>query len=138
MNDHETGGMVIGKKIKPEIISRIKSSSRVLSKIIKNDVENARDIFETFIGLKLTNEEYMQVVAEAEGRLRLKDLWGYGKSVISEIVSKRSGVLFATTGHSGGPVIIAAEGPGCEIFDGFYDITEIPRKIAKLLSISFP
>ena len=48
-------------------------------------------------------------------------------------------VGWATTGHSGAPVLLYALGPGAKEFAGVYDNTEISKKMAKLLKIkSFP
>ena len=138
VNDHETGGMAITRDVNPKVIMGIKASAQKLSIMIKQNKKNALQIFKKYTGITPTAKELKKIIAEAEGRLRLKDYWGYGLSVIAQILSKYTGISYATTGHSGAPIIIVAEGPGCEIFDGFYDIVDIPRKIAKLLHIPFP
>jgi len=46
---------------------------------------------------------------------------------------------WGTDGHSGVPVPVLAYGPHAELFMGWYDNTEIPKKIANILGISdFP
>lgn len=46
---------------------------------------------------------------------------------------------WAAKGHSGGPVMIGALGPGSTLFTGIQDNTDIPKKIAHLLGIKpFP
>jgi len=46
---------------------------------------------------------------------------------------------WGTDGHSGVPVPVFAYGPYAERFMGWYDNTEIPKKIANILGISdFP
>jgi alkaline phosphatase len=46
---------------------------------------------------------------------------------------------WGTDGHTGTPVPVFAYGPHAERFMGWYDNTEIPRKIANILGISdFP
>lgn len=134
VNDHETGGMTITSMTNVEAIRNLKASAGKMARMINRDGSNVDEIFKKYAGITdLTARERKMVRDEALGRLIVKDLWGYGGTVIAHIISQRTGVLFSTGGHSGTPVIVAAQGPGSEIFDGFYDQTLIPRKIAELL-----
>ena len=48
-------------------------------------------------------------------------------------------IRWGTDGHTGVPVPVFAYGPHAEKFMGWYDNTEIPKKIAKILGIpNFP
>lgn len=139
VNDHETGGMTITANVNVTQIRNLKAGAEKMARLIKKDGSNIDQIFAKYAGIKeLTDRERKMVLDEANGRLNVMDEWGYGGTIISEILSRRTGIHFATGGHSGTPVIIAAFGPGCRIFDGFYDQTEIPQKIGKLLGIKFP
>ena len=136
VNDHETGGMAIGEKINPQAIATVKASVEKLVQLIKKNKKNIDEICRKYAGIaQLTPQEKHLIVEEAEGRLRFKDEWGYGRSVIANILNRRIGIQFATGSHSGTPVVVAAHGAGSKIFDGFYHQTEIPGKIAQLLQL---
>ena len=45
-------------------------------------------------------------------------------------------VHFGATSHTGAPVPVHAFGPGAELFEGLYDTTDVPKRIAKLLDLS--
>jgi alkaline phosphatase len=139
VNDHETGGLTITANVKPASIMRLTATAEKMASRIKKDGSNVESVFSEMAGITdLSEKEKTVVVDEANGRYRVKDEWGYGGTVIANIISKRTGIHFATGGHSGEPVLLSVSGPGCGIFDGFYDQSEIPGKIAKLLGIKFP
>jgi len=139
VNDHETGGMTITAGVNISQIKNLKATAEKMARMIRKDGSNIDAVFKKYAGIdKLTDKERKMVLDEANGRLKVRDEWGYGGTIVAHIISKRTGVLFSTGGHSGTPVIVAAYGPRCRIFDGFYDQTEIPKKIGKLLGIKFP
>jgi len=139
VNDHETGGMAITSRTNISQILKLKATAEKMARMVKKDGSNINEIFNKYAGISnLTAKERKMILDEANGRLKVKDEWGYGGTIIAHIISMRTGILFPTGGHTGTPVIVAAFGPGCEIFDGFYDQTDIPKKIAKLLGIKFP
>jgi len=137
VNDHETGGMTIASsKKKIASIKKLKASAGKMASLIKKDGSNINEVFSKYAGINdLKDEEKKMVLDEANGQLKVEDEWGYGGTIIAHIISVRTGILFSTGGHSGCPVVVAAQGPGCEIFNGFYDQSEIPVKMAKLLGV---
>lgn len=54
----------------------------------------------------------------------------------TRILNNKSGLAFSTWSHTGIPVPVFAIGVGAEAFDGYYDNTDIPKKIAKAMGIS--
>ena len=54
---------------------------------------------------------------------------------VTHIYNSRAGIGWATTAHTGVPVEVHAIGRDCEIFNGFYDNTDVPKKMAKLLAV---
>ena len=54
---------------------------------------------------------------------------------ITHILNNKSGVSFTSYSHTGLPVAVLAEGVNAEVFDGYYDNTEIYNKLAQMLSI---
>ncbi|MDD3570621.1 MAG: alkaline phosphatase, partial [Lachnospiraceae bacterium] len=54
---------------------------------------------------------------------------------ITHILNNKSGINFASYAHTGLPVGVFAEGAGSELFNGYYDNTDIYNKLATLLDI---
>ncbi|HCT64821.1 MAG TPA: alkaline phosphatase [Lachnospiraceae bacterium] len=54
---------------------------------------------------------------------------------ITHILNNKSGINFASYSHTGLPVGVFAEGDGAELFNGYYDNTDIYKKLASLLDI---
>ena len=55
---------------------------------------------------------------------------------ITHIINNKSGVSFSSYSHTGLPVAVLAQGVGSDVFDGYYDNTEIYNKLADMLSIA--
>ena len=54
---------------------------------------------------------------------------------ITHILNNKSGVNFASYAHTGLPVAVFAQGAGQELFEGYYDNTQIYFKMAELLKV---
>ena len=54
---------------------------------------------------------------------------------ITHILNNKSGVNFGSYAHTGLPVEVLAEGAGAEVFDGYYDNTDIYKKMVSLLGV---
>ncbi|MBQ3513059.1 MAG: alkaline phosphatase [Lachnospiraceae bacterium] len=54
---------------------------------------------------------------------------------ITHILNNKSGVSFTSYSHTGLPVAVFAEGVNSEVFDGYYDNTEVYKKLANMLNI---
>ncbi|MCE1245283.1 MAG: alkaline phosphatase [Firmicutes bacterium] len=139
VNDHETGGLAITQQVNIRAIQQLKATTGKMAQMMKKDGSNIDEIFKTYAGITdLTTRERTVIADELSGKSKMEDEWGYGASIISKVVCKRTGINFATGGHTGTPVVLVAEGPGASIFSGQYDQTDIPKKIAQLLGIKFP
>lgn len=55
---------------------------------------------------------------------------------LTHLLNRKSGVDFSTCAHSGLTVLVFALGAGAEVFDGFYDNTEIYAKLAALTGVA--
>jgi alkaline phosphatase len=56
----------------------------------------------------------------------------------TRILNSRAGIAWGTWAHTAQPVPVFAIGEGAELFEGYYDNTDIPKKIAKAMGITFP
>ncbi|MCD8321872.1 MAG: alkaline phosphatase [Oscillospiraceae bacterium] len=54
---------------------------------------------------------------------------------ITHIINNKSGISFTSYSHTGLPVAVFADGVGADLFNGYYDNTEIYYKLAGLLGI---
>lgn len=54
---------------------------------------------------------------------------------VTHILNNKSGINFASYAHTGLPVGVFAEGAGAELFNGYYDNTDIYKRLAALLNI---
>ena len=54
---------------------------------------------------------------------------------ITHIINNKSGVNFASYAHTGLPVAVFAQGSGQDLFEGFYDNTQVYHKLAGLLGV---
>ncbi len=54
---------------------------------------------------------------------------------ITHILNNKSGISFTSYSHTGLPVAVLAEGVNAEVFNGYYDNTDIYNKLAQMLNI---
>ncbi len=55
---------------------------------------------------------------------------------LTHIINNKAGISFTSYSHTGLPVAVLADGASCELFNGYYDNTDIYNKLADLLSIA--
>jgi len=67
--------------------------------------------------------------------LKTPKSWNLG-FVAAKILDNKAGISWATTSHSGSPVPVFALGKGAELFNSYFDNTEIAAKLAKAMGIS--
>lgn len=89
--------------------------------------------------LKDAYEETMSRTGE-ESEYSQEDYIRYGSCepltvTITHILNNKSGVSFGSYAHTGLPVEVLASGVGAEVFDGYYDNTEIYKKLAQLTGV---
>ncbi|MBW2062234.1 MAG: alkaline phosphatase [Deltaproteobacteria bacterium] len=148
--DHETGGMAmgIGKDyfMRPEVIKKVTKSEMWLGygKVLKTP-DKAIEIFTKYTRITdLTEEETKEIEKVIEytkaGQGQKSPNRTYNPSwfgfTFASILSKRARIGWTTFAHTGHPVMITAGGPGSEKFTGFYDNTDIPKKITSLWGVT--
>lgn len=136
LNDHETGGTSITENINPKIISEQKCTAVKIAEMIKNNPSDITNIFRDYAGITdITEGEKQLVTDDINGVLKLEKVLNNGGGMVANIIAKRAGVGFSTQGHTGGPIVVTAKGPGSEYFTGYFDQTEIPQKALKLMRL---
>ncbi|HBP18409.1 MAG TPA: hypothetical protein DEA08_11580 [Planctomycetes bacterium] len=141
--DHATGNLGITENAKFGEMLRAKASSTQLAKETKpkpgETAALAKAVKETH-GFELSAEELAFVTKHP------KDGYWAG-TALGHVLSHRYGIEFYdadhqqqaltnTHGHDGGMVPVFAYGPGAETFQGIYENTEIPKKIAAILGLT--
>lgn len=101
-------------------------------------------------GLVLTEYEYEKLKAAYETTMsRTGDESEFGQEeyvlygsyepltvTITHILNNKSGINFASYAHTGLPVEVLAKGVGEELFEGYFDNTEIYDKLAELTGVN--
>ncbi len=141
-------------------ISYAKFDTEYVNKYKENGTsfEDAMKDVETLFGLKIKGEENDRLLLTDYEVERLKssyDLLMSGKKssdytqeeyvlyggynpfsvTVTHILNNKSGIDFTSYSHTGLPVAVFASGSGHELFDGYYDNTEIYKKLASLLEV---
>ncbi|MBW2052570.1 MAG: alkaline phosphatase [Deltaproteobacteria bacterium] len=148
--DHETGGMSMGIHsdyfMRPEVIKGISKTVVALGygEVLKTP-EKAVEIFIAQTGITdLTEEEIKQIEKAIEmtkagegykSPNRTYNPSWFGFAFVN-IINKRARIGWTTYAHTGHPVLLTAGGPGSEKFGGFYDNTDLAKRIADLWGVT--
>ena len=91
--------------------------------------------------LQKLKDAYKKTMSAKEGEeLDQKEYELYGSYdpltvTITHILNNKSGISFTSYSHTGLPVAVFAKGVGQENFEGYFDNTEIYKKIATLTGV---
>jgi alkaline phosphatase len=152
--DHETGGMGLG--IGTEyftdipVLQSIKNSMEYLDGQIKENPAKAEELVEASFGFELTDEEKGMLFRYGpESGLDAVDdpyvqatpgvsayIFSWAHFVLSNVASERARIGWTSYAHTAQPTITYAVGPGEEMFSGFFDNTDIARRMAELLDVT--
>lgn len=148
--DHETGGMSMGYAsgyfMKPEII---KEATKTLLGLGYGEVlkapEKAVELFKAATGITDLTEDEIKQIEEAARHTKAGDSYKspnktYNPSwfgfAFTNIMSQRARIGWTAYVHTGHPILITAMGQGSEAFDGFYDNTDVAKKVAGLWNVT--
>lgn len=65
-------------------------------------------------------------------------LYGYYNPLsvtLTHLLNRRAGLAWTSYSHTAVPVPVMAQGPRAELFNGYYDNTEVARKIATIMNV---
>ncbi|QKG84416.1 alkaline phosphatase [Kroppenstedtia pulmonis] len=123
--DHETGGMSIGAKglysFDKDTITKVKGSSEYIASQLDQNRSNIKEVMAQYTGIT-------KLSAEEEKNLRHTKNPEQG---IAKVISDRSLIGWATTGHTASHAPIYAYGPQSQSFTGTMDNTDIPKIMMK-------
>jgi len=125
----------------------------------KTPFEDVLKDIETLFGLKTQGDEGDKLVLTAYEQEQLRA--AYEKSIngtaasqyeqeeyvlygtyeplsvtITHIINNKAGISFTSYSHTGLPVAVLAHGVNAEVFNGYYDNTEIYNKLADMLDVA--
>ncbi|WP_287125875.1 alkaline phosphatase [Desulfobacter sp.] len=162
--DHETGGMTIGhattkygahyEKLLGQTNSFVYFNQEVLPKFacrdsLSADSDMLEKIYEKF-GLVYSDlndyqkekldDAYVQSVCGGNTNSEAKNTYLYGgydalTVTLTHILNENASIGWTSYSHTGVPVSVFATGADAELFNGFYDNTDIAKKIAEALNI---
>lgn len=122
--DHETGGMSLITE-KKDVLEGVKKQT-ASSFFIANELGKGADIntvMSQYAGITdLTTEE-------------MKLLRTRKSLAVAQVISKRVGIGWTTTGHSGNYIPVYAFGKGAQRFTGVWHLTDIPKITAELSNL---
>lgn len=129
--DHETGGLAVGgygygRVINFTLLLGVKASAIRMAKEIQGGAD-PKTVIQKYTGITITDEEAQEILSALQ-----KHLYA-GATKIGNIVSKYMGIAWASSKHTGQPVIVFAYGPGSNLFRGVLHLTDIAKIIATLM-----
>ena len=97
-----------------------------------------KDLLENAYDKHMSNTKRMRMTIN---EFRQQDQLLYGDKnpvgiTLTRILNSRAGIGWPTVAHTGTPVEVHAIGVDCESFTGFYDNTDVPKKMAKIMGVN--
>jgi Alkaline phosphatase len=89
---------------------------------------------------QLLNKAYNKTLSQSSAKLSQEEYVLYGSYepltvTITHILNNKSGINFSSYSHTGVPVGVFAKGVNADQFSGYYDNTDIYKKLAKMLQV---
>jgi alkaline phosphatase len=128
--DHETGGMTLGRdgvySWSPEILSQVKRSSGAIVNALTSTAK-PDSVLAVDAGIDdLTEVEQDGLVrAVTDGDTRQV------YSTYADIVSKRAGIGWTSSGHTATDIVLGSYGPGRDLFVGSFHSSEVGRRLSE-------
>ncbi|MFW6243560.1 MAG: alkaline phosphatase [Desulfovibrionales bacterium] len=144
-------------------VSFTKFDQEVLAPFKKNHADNARfedmlPLIESHFGLKIAGDDTDPMVLKGFEIAQIREAFDRsvgGESVragddttyrlyggyepltvtLTHILNQKAGVAWTSYSHTGVPVSTAASGAGAELFSGYYDNTDVARKLMQAMGI---
>ena len=134
VGSHETSGLAITPNFHPDVLRSARSSLARVAAAIRSDRLHYDTAVSAWLGwTDLKTEEREKILLASEPAPKtVEDTTGLDPLVVAlaSILDGRGGLAWATADHTGEPCPVAAQGPGADRFTGWYDNTEIPRRLA--------
>lgn len=121
------------------VLTDIKKLFGLMTAEDKDATENSKLVL-TDYELNLLKTAYERTMSSEEVDVTQADYVAYGTYepltvTITHILNNKSGVNFASYAHTGLPVAVLAQGVGSELFEGYYDNTNIYHNLAAITGV---
>jgi len=123
------------KQIESFKISLNEFSERFKAKVKEGVSETVLDQYltqllkENYPGIDLDTDLRQKILTQSQ----LTPNYNYLPSnILAQAIARQTGFYWGTSGHTSEPVIVAAIGPGAQIFSGYGDNTDFARKLKRL------
>ncbi len=147
--DHETGGMTMGfagtgYAMYVDRLAHQKCSTGAFAGILKNarkakpdfSFDDAKALINKYFGFEFTGDSVMKL---NDGEIKqLQDAFNSGNNgdvanACRRIISNKAGIGWTSGAHTALPVLTTSVGPCSNEFTGFYENTEISRRLKAIL-----
>lgn len=126
--DHETGLLGIGDQyhFDPVALRRIRATYGRIASLIADDRSNAASVLRQYAGIGDLTSEELRILKETKDK----------QAAVTVVLNKRVGVLWGSPEHNAVMIPMSAYGAGAEHFAGFYDNTDVAKKMAQVMGLS--
>lgn len=146
--DHETGGMTMGfagtgYAMYVDRLVHQKCSPGAFSALIRKEqqaktdfsFEDAKVLISRCFGFDFTGDSVMKMSPSDVSRLEAAFREGSGKlaDACRRIISEKAGIGWTSGAHTGLPVLTTSTGPCSAEFTGFYENTELARRLKAVI-----
>jgi alkaline phosphatase len=160
--DHETGGMTMGwagtryatffEKLEPQNVSYVEFGKIISQYRSAGNTALPWDIVEAHYGMvpeQLKPFQVSQIEAAWERTMGAPVVdsdqdyllyGGYNPFIVklTHVLNNNAGIGWTSYAHTAVPVPVLAGGASAELFDGFYDNTDVAKKIARAMRLTLP
>jgi len=128
------GLSTLDPKAKEELAAKVKSGDKEAAKALGMVLEDS-ELNSLQDALALSMKDAKERPTDQQTYLLYG---GYDPFTITlnHIINSKAGIGWTTYSHTGVPVPVYAKGSGEDLFEGYYDDTELPKKIMSILGIS--
>ena len=142
--DHETGGMTLKlNKNFVKYISLQKMSSDALAQQLKAEKKakkdysfaDAKKFLNKYCGFDFTGKDTNKIAINSKEAKELEKAFASNTLhiAVKNMIARKVGVSWSTTGHSALPILCSSIGPQSEKFTGFIENTEIANKFKAMV-----
>jgi alkaline phosphatase len=132
-SDHETGGLVLGRKgysFNPEALKNFTNTPDIIVSKINKEFSDLKEVIKTHTGYDLEDDDVKRMLKHKDSpRPSRYSAGGLATSSLLWIINNKANIAWTTNDHAGGMVPVYAFGPGAEKFTGTMDNTDIPKRI---------
>lgn len=127
--DHETGGLSVTGEANGQVLRGLKSSTSTMASAIMTNRSATESILREQAGIESPSAMEISVLSTVKDRAAVE-------TALNNIIARRAGFGWTTTGHTGVDVPLFAGGAQADVFRGdVYPNTDVPKRLAKVMGL---